>query len=133
MVETICPNCGNRKSFEDFYIGKRFKCPSCSNPVTIQNVGSQLNAEPISQTNSFADEIAQAEAEKKRQVEEARKEARKEANKGKFNTYFFFASLIVVTGEYLISESVIKIGLVCVGVGLWLIIWLNKMKYGLKW
>jgi transcription initiation factor IIE alpha subunit len=62
MVETICPNCGNRKSFEDSYVGKTFKCPSCSNPVTIQNLGSQLNTEPVSQNNSFADEIARAEA-----------------------------------------------------------------------
>ncbi len=73
MVETICPSCGNRKSFEDSYVGKTFKCPNCNNPVTIQNVGSQLNTEPLSQTNSFADEIARAEAEKKRQDEEATK------------------------------------------------------------
>lgn len=86
MVETICPNCGNRKSFEDSHVGKTFKCPSCSNPVTIQNVGSQLNAEPVSQTNSFADEIARAEAEKRDKMKKLAKKQQSKQMKRRLKT-----------------------------------------------
>jgi predicted RNA-binding Zn-ribbon protein involved in translation (DUF1610 family) len=85
MIETICQSCGNIKSFEESYIGKTFKCPSCSNPVIIQNVGSQLNTEPVSQTNSFADEIARAEAEKTRDQENQLKAAQEKVLKDKKN------------------------------------------------
>ena len=61
MIETICQSCGNLKSFEESYIGKTFKCPSCSNPVIIQNVGFHINKEPVSKNNSFAAEIEKAE------------------------------------------------------------------------
>lgn len=93
MIETICPNCGNRKSFEDSHVGKTFKCPSCTNPVTIQNVGSQLNTEPVSQTNSFADEITRAEEQKKYQEEEDRKKAAIEANNKKIKKYLIYSIL----------------------------------------
>lgn len=93
MVETICPGCGNRKAFQDSHVGKTFKCPNCNNPVTIQNVGSQLNTEPISQTNSFATEIALAEADKKRQEEEDIKKAISNQTKSKKNAVI---SLVIV-------------------------------------
>jgi uncharacterized Zn finger protein (UPF0148 family) len=123
MIETICPNCGNRKSFEDSHVGKTFKCPSCSNPVTIQNVGSQLNAEPVSQTNSFADEIARAEAEKKRQDEEARE-------KKKMQNYLYYGIAAVISGIGSIQSEYLVVGVVLVGVGVWLFIKRNKMKKG---
>lgn len=62
MIETVCSNCGNKKTFEDSFEGKTFKCPSCSNPVKVQNLGSLLNIEPVAQTSSFEEEIALAEA-----------------------------------------------------------------------
>lgn len=131
MVETICPNCGNRKSFEDSHVGKTFKCPSCSNPVTIQNVGSQLNAEPDSQTNSFADEITRAEAEKKRQDEQARKKAAIEANEKKIKNYLYYGIAAVFCGiAWIQSKEYLGLGVVSVGVGVWLFIKRNKMKNG---
>jgi uncharacterized Zn finger protein (UPF0148 family) len=130
MIETICPNCGNRKSFEDSHVGKTFKCPSCSNPVTIQNVGSQLNAEPVSQTNSFADEIARAEAEKKRQDKEAREKAAIEANEKKIQNYLYYGIAAVISGIASIQSEYLVVGVVLVGVGVWLFIKRNKMKKG---
>ena len=35
MIITTCKSCGNTKSFEDKYSGRKFKCPSCGKPVTI--------------------------------------------------------------------------------------------------
>jgi hypothetical protein len=131
MVETICPNCGNKKSFEDSYVGKTFKCPSCSNPVTIQNLGSQLNTEPVSQNNSFADEIARAEAEKKRQDEEARKKEAIEANEKKIKNYLYYGIAAVFCGiAWIQSGEYLGLGVVSVGVGIWLFIKRNKMKNG---
>ena len=65
MVETICPHCGNRKSFEDSHVGKTFRCPSCTNPVKIEYLGEQLSIEPTSLSSSLTDEIKRAEKEKK--------------------------------------------------------------------
>lgn len=48
MIESICSNCGNRKTFDDDKLGKKYKCPSCSNTVVI---------EKINVTSSMQDEI----------------------------------------------------------------------------
>jgi hypothetical protein len=61
MIETICQNCGNQKSFEDSDIGRTFKCPNCSQPVKIQNLSAELSTEPLSKTNTFEEEISRAE------------------------------------------------------------------------
>lgn len=42
MIETICENCGNNKSFDDTHRGKKFKCPICQNPVLVMSLGEQL-------------------------------------------------------------------------------------------
>jgi uncharacterized Zn finger protein (UPF0148 family) len=74
MIETICQSCGNKKTFEDSFIGRTFKCPICTNPVKVQNVGFELKTNVTSETDSFAAEIAKAEVEKKKQEKLAQKE-----------------------------------------------------------
>jgi hypothetical protein len=131
MVEAICPNCGNRKSFEDSYVGRIFKCPICSNPVTIQNLGSQLNTEPAAKTNSFADEISRAEAEKKKQDEETRKKVAIEANEKNIKNYLYYGIAALLCGiAWILSKEYLGLGVVSVGVGLWLLVKRNKMKNG---
>ena len=137
MVETICQSCGNRKSFEDSHIGKSFKCPSCSNPVTIQNVGSQLFTEPISKTNSFAEEIARAEEKKKKQDEEARRKNLIKANGKKIKNYLVFAVIIGTPGIILLLRFFLRqipedliLGLSFFGLGVFLMIRRGKLQRG---
>ena len=122
MVETICQSCGNRKSFEDSHIGKSFKCPSCSNPVTIQNVGSQLFTEPISKTTSFSEEIARAEEKKKKQDEEALKKSFFKANEKKLKYYWIFAIISGSLGFILLGSDSYPLGLSLVFVCVFLLI-----------
>jgi hypothetical protein len=78
MIETICQSCGNKKTFEDSFIGRTFKCPICTNPVKVQNVGFELKTNVTSETDSFAAEIAKAEVEKKKQEKLAQVEKKKQ-------------------------------------------------------
>jgi hypothetical protein len=44
MIETICSNCSNKKSFDDSFNGRTFKCPKCSKPVKIeQKINTETN------------------------------------------------------------------------------------------
>lgn len=38
MIETICPNCGNKRAFGEAFAGRTFRCPICKQPVTIPNL-----------------------------------------------------------------------------------------------
>lgn len=38
MIQTICKNCGNKKEFNEDKLGKKFKCPQCSNIVLIEKI-----------------------------------------------------------------------------------------------
>ena len=38
MITTTCKSCGNSRSFDDSYAGKKYKCPGCGNPVTISSI-----------------------------------------------------------------------------------------------
>ena len=69
MIETICPNCGNKKSFDDSYAGRTFRCPNCKEPVTIQSVADMVKTETDSHEISFEEQIKKAEEEKKRKEE----------------------------------------------------------------
>ena len=66
MIETICPNCGNKKTFDDSYAGRTFRCPNCKEPVTIQSVVEMVKDETDSHEISFEAQIKKAEEEKKR-------------------------------------------------------------------
>jgi hypothetical protein len=65
MIETICSNCGNRKSFDEAHEGKTFKCPSCEEPVKIESIGTLIDVEPASKTNNYAQALENAELLKK--------------------------------------------------------------------
>lgn len=133
MIETICPSCGNRKPFEDSFIGRKFKCPKCSNPVTIQPVGSLLMTEPDSQTNSFTDEIARAAEEKKRKIEEEKAERKRQAEeernkkeieekKNKNKVYRYIGGFLTIWGilTILAGEDGQTLGIIETTIGLWL-------------
>lgn len=117
MIETICPNCGNKKSFDESHAGKTFKCPSCSHPVTIQNLGSQLDTQPKSQTNSFADEIARAEVEKKQKEEEDARKAKIEENEKTIKNLLYTAIVAVFLGVLWLSDGSITLGIISMIVG----------------
>jgi len=53
MIESVCPNCGEKKIFEDDKMGKKYKCPVCSNAVTIEkiDVQSSMTDEEILEVN----------------------------------------------------------------------------------
>lgn len=69
MIETICPNCGNIKSFDEIHKGRKFKCLNCGEPVTITNIGSQLITEPDQNKNFFANAILLKEERAKNESE----------------------------------------------------------------
>ncbi len=50
MVETVCNNCGNTKSFNEDKLGKKFKCPACGNIVLIEKPAVE---EPIKHSEVF--------------------------------------------------------------------------------
>lgn len=67
MIESICQNCGNKKMFSEDKSGKKYKCPNCSEVVTIESIGTNIvNTSESNVTNSFADSLRQAEEDKKR-------------------------------------------------------------------
>lgn len=70
MIQTICENCGNAKSFEDQYKGKKFKCPSCQKPVLIQPFGDQLLSDES--TSPESSEVNLTEEERKVRKEKAK-------------------------------------------------------------
>lgn len=48
MIETICKDCGNKKSFDDDKLGKKFKCPNCGNVVPIGKIkNEEISTKPI--------------------------------------------------------------------------------------
>lgn len=69
MIETICPHCGNKRTFEDSFAGRTFRCPNCKEPVTIQSVAEMVKAETDSHEISFETQIKKAEEEKKKKEE----------------------------------------------------------------
>ena len=126
MIETICQSCGNKKTFEDSFIGRTFKCPICTNPVKVQNVGFELKTNVTSETDSFAAEIAKAEVEKKKQEKLAQVEKKKqeqlaqkeleikelEKNINKYGWYAYWGlfmgfSLVILPFAY-IDETIIS-------------------------
>ena len=38
MIESICPNCGSKKVFDDDKVGKKYKCTTCENTVLIEKI-----------------------------------------------------------------------------------------------
>ncbi|MBK9718831.1 MAG: LPXTG cell wall anchor domain-containing protein [Saprospiraceae bacterium] len=98
MIETICNNCGNKKSFEDSFMGRTFKCPNCSNPVKIEHLSNQIVTEPTSVTNSLADEIARAEKEKKIKNEAELWQAILQANKKKSKNFILYGIILAIYG-----------------------------------
>jgi len=45
MIESICPNCGLKKVFDDDKVGKKFKCPTCGTIVLIEKIDVQSSME----------------------------------------------------------------------------------------
>ena len=72
MIETICPHCGNKKTFDDSYAGRTFRCPNCKEPVIIQSIAEIVQPKEESHEISFGEQLKKAEIEKKRK-EAARK------------------------------------------------------------
>lgn len=75
MIESVCKNCGNKKSFTEDKIGRKYKCPECSETVTIESIGGNINIEAqesINVTDSYEKSID--EAEKRKSDQEAVKE-----------------------------------------------------------
>jgi uncharacterized Zn finger protein (UPF0148 family) len=99
MIETICPHCGNKKSFEDSYAGRTFRCPICKEPVTIQNLVEMVQQDEESHVISFDDQLKKAEEEKYRkdiesQIEQLQAYIEVEKNKIKNRTIY----LVICTG-----------------------------------
>lgn len=62
MIQSICPNCGNKKMFSDDKSGKKYKCPNCSEVVTIESIGTAIvNEHQANVTDTYAASIEQAE------------------------------------------------------------------------
>ncbi len=38
MIESICPNCGTKKVFDDDKAGKKYKCTNCETTVLIEKI-----------------------------------------------------------------------------------------------
>ena len=45
MIKTICNACGNERSFQDSYLGRKFKCPACGNIILIDHPEEDFNAD----------------------------------------------------------------------------------------
>ena len=93
MIEPVCKNCGNKKSFTEDKIGRKYKCPECSETVTIESIGGNINIEAqesINVTDSYEKSIDEAEKREKDQ-----KEA-KEAQSLKWNTGCWSIFLVFV-------------------------------------
>ncbi len=42
MIETICPKCGNAKTFSEDKTGRKFKCPSCGEVILVEGIASAV-------------------------------------------------------------------------------------------
>jgi predicted RNA-binding Zn-ribbon protein involved in translation (DUF1610 family) len=51
MIETICKKCGNKKSFGEDKLGKKFRCPNCGNVVSIEE-SLKLESTPTAEKES---------------------------------------------------------------------------------
>lgn len=51
MITTTCKSCGNTRSFQDTYSGRKFKCPSCGKPVTIGTIDTVNSKTDTENTN----------------------------------------------------------------------------------
>ena len=80
MIETICPHCGNKKTFSDVYAGRTFRCPNCKEPVKIQNISEIIQSEEDSHEPPLEDQFKEYEkntlAEKEQRIREKKSELR---------------------------------------------------------
>lgn len=69
MIETICSNCGNKRVFEDSYLGRKFKCPTCGNIVEIKRLEAETALETDEVSNSSVED---AVMQRRQELEEAK-------------------------------------------------------------
>ena len=110
MIETICPHCGNRKSFDDAYAGRTFRCPNCKEPVTIQNIEETVQTNDESHKISFDEEFKKAEQAKIRKEKERQFNQLKRSLLGYKMAFVFISLYFLIGGIWAIADEPSQLG-----------------------